>query len=466
MIWRQSVLGAVCVLGLGFAGAAVAAGDLDKAPPAFGYRESMVVPIDIESVRVTYTFDVAQSVAKGKATVNFRAGQAGMPMFDIVPAVTGGSLNGMAFAAEDVLLLDDPNRVTKVRALRQTVAANSMNEMEINFNLDPSDVTFSSGTVRVGFFMSDLTTGGRNFFEQYGPANLEFDQVHYSFDVEVTGTQTEHEVFANGAVTSPGMNRWTIDYPSYFTTSSVYFHLANKGRFAVESFVHDGMAADIPVTVYSSSASSTSSAVASTRRILTELENTYGPTAHARFVVYIAGSGGMEHCGATMTSLSALGHELTHSWFARGVMPQDGNSGWIDEAIASWRDDGYPRASAAPNRSPVNMGGYPAYRRHTSMDAYTLGARLISEFDYMFRDQGGMRTVLKDFFTENKRSTTSNAIFKAFLEAESGQNLTAIFDRYVFGRTAQGGVVKEGPAYFGQSHHPRPYTKAELKELR
>jgi hypothetical protein len=63
----------------------------------------------------------------------------------------------------------------------------------------------------------------------------------------------------------------------------------------------------------------------------------------------------MEYCGATMTDPGALGHELTHSWFARGVMPANGNTGWIDEAVASWRDDGYPRASRAPNRSAVNL---------------------------------------------------------------------------------------------------------------
>ncbi len=174
----------------------------------------------------------------------------------------------------------------------------------------------------------------------------------------------------------------------------------------------------------------------------------------------------MEHCGATMTSLSALGHELTHSWFARGVMPTDGNSGWIDEAIASWRDDGYPRASAAPNRSPVNMGNFSVYRRHTSMDAYTLGARLISELDYLFRDQGGMKAVLKEMYGQAKRTTITNAYFQSFMESETGMNLQAVFDRYVFGRSVNGSVVGEGAQYFGQSHHPRPYTKAELELYR
>lgn len=465
MFSRHSVF--ACVLGLGFAGAAFAAGDLDKAPPAFGYRDQMVVPVDIESVHIDYTYDVAQSVAKGKATVIFHARQGGMPMFDLVPNVTAATLNGNELAVEDVLLLDDPNRVTKVRALKTPVAANSTNEMVLEYRLSSSDVTFSSGTVRVGFFMGDLGAGGRDFFEKYGPANLEFDQVHYSFDVEVVGTTTEHEIFTNGASTSVERNRWSIDFPTYFTASSPYFHLVNKGRYPSQSYTFRGMNGDIPVTVYSSSSGTVSSGVSSSQRILAELENTFGPTAHPRFVIYLAGSGGMEHCGATMTSLSALGHELTHSWFARGVMPQDGNSGWIDEAIASWRDDGYPRANGSPNRSAVNMGGFSVYRRHTSMDAYTLGAQLISEFDYLLRDQGGMKTVLKQMYDQAKRTTISNAFFQTYLEGVSGMNLTAIFNRYVFGRSAnKSEVAPEGPTYLGQSHHPRPYTKAELELYR
>ena len=82
-----------------------------------------------------------------------------------------------------------------------------------------------------------------------------------------------------------------------------------------------------------------------------ELEQTYGPYPHEALLIYCTGniSGGMEYAGATMTSLEALGHEITHSWFARGVMPANGNAGWIDEAIARWRDRGYPRAPPRPS---------------------------------------------------------------------------------------------------------------------
>jgi hypothetical protein len=442
--------------------AASAQSVFNGAPPPFGYRDGTAVPVDFQEVTVSYSFDIAKRQAIAQAKVRFVAGQAGFPMLDLVSDPTALELDGEAVAPADFQLVADPQQATRLRVLRRRVDAGSEHELEIRYPVPSDLITFGSGSVRVGFFMNDLADGGREFFEQYGPASFEFDQVKYHFDVEVTGTSKAHRIFTNGTQLPTGANKWTVDFPDYFTTSSIYFHLFEEGRFQHQTYTFDGAARDFSVTVYAESASSVGSGVTSSRRVLAELEQTYGPFAHDHVVAYITPSGGgMEHCGATMTSLSALGHELTHSWFARGVMPANGNAGWIDEAIASWRDNGYPRASGAPNRSPVNLGAFSAYRRDTTRDAYTLGAKLISEFDFMFAAQGGMRSVLRGFFDARKRTAVTVEDFKSHLEESTGQDLTPIFRRYVFGRNAiegQGGGIPV--------QHPRPYTKEELKLFR
>ena len=63
--------------------------------------------------------------------------------------------------------------------------------MKLNFDLTPK-VTFGKKTASVGFFMTDLRIGGRGFVEQYAPANFEFDQLKYSFNVDVIGTDKKH----------------------------------------------------------------------------------------------------------------------------------------------------------------------------------------------------------------------------------------------------------------------------------
>ncbi len=451
-----------------FASSALAA-DLDAAPPAFGYRNEQAVPVDFETVEVDLTFDAAARVATGRAHIVFRAGAAGMPFFDLVPNPTAITFNGEPVVLDDLGTAEPPGGETEVRVLRRSVVAGSLNELDINYTLSATDLSFGSRGVSAGFFTDDLRNGGRGFLEQFVPSNLEFDRVRYTFNVTVVGTGAEHEIFTNGDLEVRGNNTFKVVFPDYFTASSPYFHLTYTGRFKTSRFNFSGQAAQIPVTVYAEDQASADRAAADTRTILNENEATFGPFAHPRLVIYITpAGGGMEYCGATMTSEWALGHEITHSWFARGVMPTDGNSGWIDEAVASWRDDGYPRASSMPNRSPVNLSSFTPYRRDTTYEAYSLGAKLISELDRLYADQGGMRSILRALFAEKKNDTITIGYFKDFLERAGGEDLDAIFNRYVFGRGAYGekheGPVLSPEAHIG--HHPRPYTREELQQYR
>jgi hypothetical protein len=449
--------------------------DLSKAPPSFVYQTSKVVPVDFETLHIDYSFDVSARTATARAELIFTLGsEAGFPIIDLVPVPTAIMLNGIPVDVADFPVIDAPTLVTKFRILKKNLLPNSTHKIEISYPLPTSLVTFSGSFVRVGFFMSDLANSGREFFEKYGPSNYEFDQVKTTFSASVTGTTAEHEVFTNGSVIGSSRNSWRIEFPEYFNTSAFYFHLGEKDRYAVTRYTFRGMQKDVPVTVYSSNSTLTAAGVNGSRNVLSELEATYGAYPHDSVTVYLTPTGGgMEYGGATMTSLDALGHELTHFYFARGVMPSSGNSGWIDESIASWRDDGYPRLTPAV-RSPVNLGGFSPYKRNTSMDSYTLGARLIGELDGMFASFGGMRTILRDFFAQYKLTTINVQDFQSFLESKTGQNLSSMFSRYVFGRS----VAVSSQIDFSEGNeismlsskpvntHPRPYTVDELEMYR
>jgi len=441
------------------------------APPEFKYRSAPVVPVSFHSVDISYTFDARARVATARAVVVFDSDRNGQPMLDLVPNPTRMVLNDKQLATNSLVLTSDPTRVTQFRVLTEQVEAGSRNTLELDYQLRASDVTFLDGRVRSGFFMSDLAEGGRRFFEQFGPANFEFDQVSYRFDVRVINTTIAHEIFANGELEELSPNHWRIEFPDYFTTSSLYFHLTDARRFFVHRFTYQGVEASIPVTIYASTSALRNEGTRRTRLVMAELEQTYGAYLHDQILVYVtSGGGGMEYGGATMTSLGALGHEFTHFWFARGVMPANGNAGWIDEAIASWRDNGYPRATHLPNRAPVNLASFSDYRRHTPRAAYTLGARLMSELDFMFRDLGGLRPILRQMYSESQAKTITTADFQVFLESHTGRDLGQIFARYVYGRNTPAapankhGLVIQPKEMF--SAHPRPYTDAELKEFR
>lgn len=428
------------------------ASNLAKAPPPYTYKTSQAVFVDFSEVELHWEFDVTARTAKGNAVIKFFSGSKGFPIFDLIPQASL-KLNGEVVQSST----SQPGNVTTVKVIDKEVEAQSNNTLEVTYVLDSSDVTFTSNAVRFGTFMGDLSD--RDFFEHFAPTNLEYDQYKQTLFVSLKGTTTEHEIFTNGFVTTLGGFDFKIDFPAYFTTSSFYFHIAEKGRFKSSSFLYTGLEAVFPVTVYADSSSLVSSGEARTKSVLQELENTFGTFGHDRLVVYITPSGGgMEYCGATMTSLGALGHELTHSWFARGVMPANGNSGWIDEAIASWRDNGYPRRTTEFSNSPINLGNFSVYRRHTTQLAYSSGMQFISYLDGLFSNIGGMKEMLKLLWIEKRRQTITVQIFKDFLQTNSGKDLARPFNFYVLGQGSD--QVKQ------QDTHPRKFTKSELKKFR
>ena len=307
--------------------------------------------------------------------------------------------------------------------------------------------------------MTDLRIGGRGFVEQYAPANFEFDQLKYTFNVKVIGTDKKHLVFANGDITENSKNDYSIDFPDYFTTSSLYFHISEEGRFEVIEDSYQGLEKTIPLKAYSTSKTTSQKAIDNAKEILAELEADYGPYAHKAMLMYIAGSGGMEYCGATMTSMSALGHEITTLGLQEASCQQMVTRAGIDEGTARWRDRGYPTAKGFSKRTPINLSSYSPFQRHTPRIAYAEGSKLLSELDYMFRDTNTVKVILREFYTRYKNQTVTISDFKKVIEDESGVNMDDIFGRYVFGkdvnhRTIQGAESEDEIEALHDDHMP------------
>ena len=174
----------------------------------------------------------------------------------------------------------------------------------------------------------------------------------------------------------------------------------------------------------------------------------------------------MEYPGAAITSIGALDHEALHSWFGRGVMPSDGRSGWLDEAVAAWRDNGYPRGTWPPNRAATNLATFSEFERFTPRNCYSDGSKLMSELDGYFGSHGeatGMKPVLAKWFSLKKGQSVTTEEFRDYLELVSGENLHSVFSRYVYGNSSLRDSVVVGQLERG---HPPKLTKAEVRELR
>ncbi|MEZ4751516.1 MAG: hypothetical protein R3B54_13135 [Bdellovibrionota bacterium] len=420
------------------------------------------MPIDFYDMELDLSFDASAKTGTGHAVIRFQAPDAGYPLMDMVPDATALRLNGSTLNANLLQEINSPDGRTKVRVLKQHVFAFSLNTLEIDYRFPSAEITYTNGGIRLGFFMGDVGSADqRGFLEKFAPSNLEFDSFPMTLRVHLKNATSSHQIFTNGETITQTASEYAVRFPAYFTPSSFYFHISNQ-NFQTREDTYQGLSARIPVTVYASSADLASRGLSSAKNVLSELERTYGPFAHERAVAYITSNGGgMEYCGATITSLSALEHEFTHFWFARGVMPVNGNAGWIDEAIASWRDNNYPSHSSLSSSGSL-LAGFPAFQRMTPMAAYSSGARVMGHLDYLFKSEGGLKPILKELFAQNKRQSITTPFFQQFVETQTGKDLDTLFAKHVYGsRRSLRTPTKEVP-----THHPRPFTAAEYKVLR
>lgn len=414
-------------------GPAVAQSDLLQAPPSFSVDGESAVFVDLCSAHGSFDFNVATQTATAVATLTFDLAEAGFPVLDLVPQATGVKIDGRSVPIERYAEVVPPGEEAPLRILKERLSA-GRHTVEVSYV--PSEVYFRDGGVGFRFRMSDMEP--RLYLEKYLPSSLEYDQFALTIDVAVHGALHPHRLLANGRVESRGES-YHVEFPSYFTTSSPYVDLFNPAEYRVVEDSYEGKTQRIPLTMYAPTVERANDGMAIAKRTLAELEETYGAYGHGLFLALIGGewAGGMEHAGAARTSLSALPHEMMHSYFARGVMPANGDAGWVDEAIARWRDRGYPRATAIDLTGPVEqLAGFSPYRRHSLRAAYEQGSAIMSELDWMLRDGGGLRPVLADFYARYAHQTITTPLFLDFVQARVGSDLSAYFGRKVYGRSS------------------------------
>ncbi|OUR99578.1 hypothetical protein A9Q84_00730 [Halobacteriovorax marinus] len=421
--------------------------NLHLAPPTLNLeRSSKGIFVDFKTASSVITYDIKTRKALATTTIEFSQSVAGKPIFDLVNNPSSLLIDGVSAVSKTTSM----NGVSKVRYIDKKLTIG--NHTLVIENDITKNLSWSSTYVRSAFWMSDLSD--RKYLEQYLPTNLEYDQYKNSFEIKIINSEIEHVLYTNGDLLEISKNHWTVSYPETFTASSLFFHMSKKGLKDEKKEIYKSIdGREIPVTVYTNQ--SVNRFMSSTLRILAELEKDYGPWPHKQVIVYGAGSGGMEYCGATITSHSALGHELTHSYFARGIMPAHGNSGWVDEAIASWRDGGY-RSYSKRSLSKTIMASHSTYQRTTDRNAYSKGMKFIGYLHGKFKEQESFKVFLKSFFETRKFKPFKTHEFKSAVEAFYNTTLTNEFDTYIYGRN---GIDKSDIKVKENAFHPHLSSK-------
>ena len=436
----------------------VLAADLSSRPEAFAYKGKKAVFADFTKATYSITYDIPAKRASVTAVINFTTAEAGHPVFDSHAQPTKILLDGKPTSAE---LTPTPAQETQVRVLGHEATAGD-HKLVIQLPLTEA-IEFTGTGVKSAFWMSDLRE--RGYIERYLPTNLIYDRIPMTLKLKFRGLKAKQNIYTNGTLSQVSESEFKVVFPEGLNSTCPYFHTTpatdvDETRFTFKSI--DGR--DIPVVIYKQKTATQHSSFQvlreKTMAIMDELEKDYGAFLHPTLTIYISGaSGGMEYSGATITSESALGHELFHSYFARGVLPSNGNAGWIDEALASWRDKGYSSISALTGTS--QMAAHGTYNRVTDRAAYGFGERFMALLNDKTALQGGLKPFLRELVTKNAFAPLSTEQFIALMNSFYGRDFGPEFGRYVFGKSTEKSIEAHGEL------HPfhRQLTLEELNSL-
>ncbi|MBY0517068.1 MAG: hypothetical protein K2P81_09180 [Bacteriovoracaceae bacterium] len=406
---------------------------LVQAPPAFEYNNQKSIYVDFQSVSSVLSLVDANCVANQSqceiqvtSKVRFIQLEFGRPLFDLVSSPDESFIDGFPVEVSEIEL---PGSVSKVRRVEASLPPGFY---DLTLKHRFTENVSSNQGLEFGFWYLDLVD--RHFLELYLPTNFEFDQFKLRVTLKFPElNSSDYRVFSNGEVNPLGEGLWSVSFPSFYTASSPYLHLFPAKTKKIQYFNLESMdGRTIPVTSYSDKKNSATLFSKKIAKMFYTYERDFGPWPHESFVGYQSQSGGMEYPGATRTSYFALDHEMLHSYFAKGVFPANGNSGWLDEAIAKWHDYGYPRVNAMCFDGG-ELGAHSVYERKTDSDSYKQGGQLMAYIDYLLSLKGtSLKQALKKFFVENRFKTITTEDFVKSIQKNSNLDITALINNYVY----------------------------------
>jgi hypothetical protein len=426
----------------------MAATNFDLAPPPKTVDGLKAVPIDVQQVAASLTFDGATSSGSGDATVDFVTGPiSGNAIFDLRQTVSAAWLDGAPLLPTKVAHHDfGGGPQAELRIAEQVLAAGSAHTLRLEYSLGTPQassagsyqpaMTWSSGP-RLAFNFGFTDLGAGRYLEAWIPANLIFDQFVLDLELQVLNTSIAHTVITNGTVTSLGTNHWSVHFPARFTALSPLLEVRATDTLASMTGV-----ATLPtsgnVTIeawkLASSAVDLNAQITNLKSWLASDESGSGPYLHGNRFVAFVNAGGMEYEGGTTSTPGSLKHETFHSWFGRGVKPASQADAWWDEAWDVYNDLGATGMLPFDFTDPaVELSSRNPWVRVTPVGAYSSGERFFEGVASLV-GVANLKSHLRAFYNEHRPRPATTADLETLLVRRSGeQKLVDAFHRFVYG---------------------------------
>ncbi len=415
-------------------------------PPSFQTDSGKAVFVDFKNATYDIEYDLEKKQVRVIADIQLDLPEDGMPIFDSIANPTKVTINGNRVRQK---LVETPGKETQVRVVQSQLPAGSY-RLQVELPMDQeylgiNNIKFGKRTVNNKFSMSD--SEDRGYLELYLPSNLEYDQVPMTLNIQLKGKSEPHQIYSNGQVGKVNSKKFSVSFPDSYTSSSLFFHLVDSNQVRELTFEYRSKnGRKIPIIAYQekswpngdvidseTSARMLKEAMQIAIATMEELEKNFGAYPHNSFLMKVEGEdSGMEHCGAAITGVKAVRHELIHSYFGRGYLPANGNAGWIDEALTNWAENGYKSRDSFKDEDARVLAAQPIYTRHHHEGGYSQGEAFVEYLHGKLSGKGGLVPFLRHLVGTKKLKTLTTEEFIEEMNSYYGEDLTPEFRRVVY----------------------------------
>ncbi|MCU0276635.1 MAG: hypothetical protein MUF02_07265 [Acidobacteria bacterium] len=405
--------------------------------------------IDIIAIDVALTYFPRDAIVDGRAQVRFRMrpGQT-RPRIHFAPACRGSVISEWRL---DGRTWETPSAAYRVVG----VPGSSQPILEFVDEVDPASeheliasyrLTLPGGYPRFSTEVHDLRGSGNE--ELFPTLNTPHELARHRITLRVAAAPP-YRCLGSGLVVpteSTEFQEWVLDPEREVASYTLMFVLLPEA----DTVLRQGTIAGIPVRIVAfAGGADTGAAWTELESWLRQLTAEIGPFPMPRglSVFLTTGGGGMEYFGGTISSLTALSHEVFHMYFACSVVARTYRDSWFDEAITSWYDRTYPdylvaiepdfRSNMVSGRSPVAVG--------FDVRAYYQGTQIIETMAQLLGGRGAMAGFLADLHRHHAFAPFVTMDLAEYFRRYSGIDLSREFQDWLFSDDAGAAAATVAP---------------------
>ena len=398
--------------------------------------------IDIKTIDVLLTYHPGQAVVDGDATLVFKMRpDQRRPLIHFDPAVRGQvvssiSLDGEALGVADpaaVKVVEFAGTTQKAVEFQRDLTADAEHRLKMSYRL-----TLPDAYPRFSTEVNDIF--GRGNEELFPTLNTPHELARHRITLRVAGS-VPYRCLGSGLVRkiSAAPQEWLLDTEREVASYTVMFALLPES----DTVWDERTIAGVPVRILAfAGGASISEAIVKLNGWLPQIIGEIGPFPMPRglSVFLVSGGGGMEYFGGTISSVSALRHEVFHMYFGCSAVARTYRDSWWDEAITSWYEETYTSTFVPldPGYRSNMVSGRSAIAVGFDRRAYFEGTQIVEAMAVRVGGRAGLARFLNYVHRNHAFSPFGTLDLAEYFRQYSGADMRAQFINWLYnGRTPE-----------------------------